>query len=290
MSKIKVENLSYTYSKGTPFEMAALKNINLEIENGEFVAIIGHTGSGKSTLIQHLNALITPQTGKIYLDDKDINESKTTARDARFKIGLCFQYPEYQLFEETVFKDIAFGPKNMGLNKDEVAEKVIKAARYTSIPSEMLEKSPFDLSGGEKRRVAIAGVLAMEPEVLVMDEPAAGLDPRGRKEIFSLIKNYREKTGSTVIIVSHSMDDVAKFATRVIVLDHGEIAIDGDVDYCFSRADELVKMGLDIPQMTYIVRALREKGYDIRENIYTVDECYEELLNFAKKNGGKIGK
>ena len=247
------------------------------MEKGEFVAIIGHTGSGKSTLVQHLNGLLKPTDGKIFLDGKNIHDSKANLYDARFRVGLCFQYPEYQLFEETVYKDIAFGPTNMGLSKTEIDERVRNAAKYVGIPDEMLLKSPFDLSGGEKRRVAIAGVISMEPEILILDEPTSGLDPRGREQILNLIKNYREQTGKTVIIVSHSMDDVARFATKVIVMNSSKVEMSGTVDEVFERASRLREIGLSVPQITEIFIKLREKGYNVSEKIYTVEQGYLEL-------------
>ena len=277
MSHLKTQNLTYTYGEGTPFEITALDNVNIDLEKGEFVAIIGHTGSGKSTLVQHLNGLLKPTNGKIFLDGKNIHDSKSTLYDARFRVGLCFQYPEYQLFEETVYKDIAFGPTNMGLSKTEIDERVRNAAKYVGIPDEMLLKSPFDLSGGEKRRVAIAGVISMEPEILILDEPTSGLDPMGREQILSLIKKYREQTGKTVIIVSHSMDDVARFATKVIVMNSSRVEMTGTVDEVFERASRLREIGLSVPQITEIFIKLREKGYPVSEKIYTVEQGYAEL-------------
>ena len=277
MSHLKTENLTYTYGEGTPFKITALDNVNIDLEKGEFVAIIGHTGSGKSTLVQHLNGLLKPTDGKIFLEGKNIHDSKANLYDARFRVGLCFQYPEYQLFEETVYKDIAFGPTNMGLSKTEIDERVRNAAKYVGIPDEMLLKSPFDLSGGEKRRVAIAGVISMEPEILILDEPTSGLDPRGREQILNLIKNYREQTGKTVIIVSHSMDDVARFATKVIVMNSSKVEMSGTVDEVFERASRLREIGLSVPQITEIFIKLREKGYNVSEKIYTVEQGYLEL-------------
>ncbi len=285
MSILEIKNLSYKYGVGTPFEIAALDNINLRIEKGEMVAIIGHTGSGKSTLIQHFNALLKPSAGSIHLDGKDINESREMSHQARFRVGLCFQYPEYQLFESTVYKDIAFGPSNMGLDNAEIDRRVRKAAEFVGLKETMFEKSPFDLSGGEKRRVAIAGVMAMEPEVLIMDEPAAGLDPAGRKVILDLIKNYREKTGSTVIIVSHSMEDVASVADRIIVLNKGKIAFNDTVDEVFSHESELCEMGLNIPQITKIFSELKKFGFNLNSNVYTVDDAAEEILRYLHKGG-----
>ncbi len=277
MSHLKTENLTYTYGEGTPFKITALDNVNIDLEKGEFVAIIGHTGSGKSTLVQHLNGLLKPTNGKIFLDEKNIHDSKSTLFDARFRVGLCFQYPEYQLFEETVYKDIAFGPTNMGLSKTEIDERVRNAAKYVGIPDEMLVKSPFDLSGGEKRRVAIAGVISMEPEILILDEPTSGLDPRGREQILGLIKKYREQTGKTVIIVSHSMDDVARYATKVIVMNSSKVEMSGTVDEVFEKASRLREIGLSVPQITEIFIKLREKGYNVSEKIYTVEQGYSEL-------------
>ncbi|MBQ8766666.1 MAG: energy-coupling factor transporter ATPase [Clostridia bacterium] len=277
MSHLKTENLTFTYGEGTPFKITALDNVNIDLDKGEFVAIIGHTGSGKSTLVQHLNGLLKPTYGKIFLDGKNIHDSKSALYDARFRVGLCFQYPEYQLFEETVYKDIAFGPTNMGLSKTEIDERVRNAAKYVGIPDEMLLKSPFDLSGGEKRRVAIAGVISMEPEILILDEPTSGLDPMGREQILNLIKNYREQTGKTVIIVSHSMDDVARFATKVIVMNSSKVEMSGTVDEVFERASRLREIGLSVPQITEIFIKLREKGYPVSEKIYTVEQGYLEL-------------
>lgn len=277
MSHLKTQNLTFTYGEGTPFKITALDNVNIDIPEGEFVAIIGHTGSGKSTLVQHLNGLLKASSGEALLDGKNIHENKQTLFDARFRVGLCFQYPEYQLFEETVYKDIAFGPTNMGLSKDEIDERVRNAAKYVGVPDEMLLKSPFDLSGGEKRRIAIAGVISMEPEILILDEPTSGLDPMGREQILGLIKNYREKTGKTVIIVSHSMDDVARFATKVIVMNDSRVEMTGTVDDVFEKASRLREIGLSVPQITEIFIKLREKGYNVSEKIYTVEQGYLEL-------------
>ncbi|NLL62807.1 MAG: energy-coupling factor transporter ATPase [Ruminococcaceae bacterium] len=277
MSIIKTENLTHLYSQGTPFEVAAIRNVNLDIAEGELVAIIGHTGSGKSTLIQHFNGLLKPTEGKIFIDGKDIWQDKATLKETRFKVGLCFQYPEYQLFEETVYKDIAFGPKNMELSAEEIDKRVKKAAKFTGVTEEMLEKSPFDLSGGEKRRVAIAGVMAMEPKILVLDEPTSGLDPMGRDKILNLIKYYREQTGSTVIIVSHNMEDVASIATKILVMNEATFLSYGNVDDTYSAADELLSVGLDVPQMTKIFLELKKRGYPVRTNIYTVEQGVKEI-------------
>lgn len=285
MAHLETQNLTYTYGEGTPFKITALDNVNISLEKGEFVAIIGHTGSGKSTLVQHLNGLLKATDGTVLLDGRNIQESKATLFDARFRVGLCFQYPEYQLFEETVYKDIAFGPANMSLSKSEIDERVRNAAKYVGIPDEMLEKSPFDLSGGEKRRVAIAGVISMEPEILILDEPTSGLDPRGREQILELIKNYREKTGKTVVIVSHSMDDVARFATKVIVMNSSKVEMTGTVDEVFERASRLREIGLSVPQITEIFIALREKGYNVSEKVYTVQQGCLELKKLFEGRG-----
>lgn len=285
MSHLETQNLTYVYGEGTPFKITALDNVNINIPKGEFVAIIGHTGSGKSTLVQHLNGLLKPTGGKIFLDGDNIWQSKSKIFDTRFRVGLCFQYPEYQLFEETVYKDIAFGPTNMGLSKAEIDERVRNAAKYVGIPDDMLSKSPFDLSGGEKRRVAIAGVISMEPEILILDEPTSGLDPMGREHILALIKNYREKTGKTVIIVSHSMDDVARFATKVIVMNSSKVEMSGTVDEVFEKASRLHEIGLSVPQITEIFIKLREKGYPVSEKIYTVEQGYLELKKLFEGRG-----
>ena len=283
MAILKTEHLTYSYSTGTPFEVTAIEDINIEIEPGELVAVIGHTGSGKSTLIQHFNGLLKPQSGKVYVDGQDIWESKKTLRASRFAVGLCFQYPEYQLFEETVYKDIAFGPKNMKLSEEEIDRRVREAARFIGVTDDMLEKSPFDLSGGEKRRVAIAGVMAMEPKILILDEPTAGLDPRGRDIILGLIRNYREETGRTVMIVSHSMDDVAKIATKVLVINDRHVAMYGTVPEIYARSDELVSMGLDIPQVTKVFLGLKENGVPVRTDIFTVEQARAELRGLREK-------
>ncbi len=285
MSHLETQNLTYVYGEGTPFKITALDNVNIDIPKGEFVAIIGHTGSGKSTLVQHFNGLLKPTDGKIFLDGENIWQSKSKIFDTRFRVGLCFQYPEYQLFEETVYKDIAFGPTNMGLSKAEIDERVRNAAKYVGIPDDMLGKSPFDLSGGEKRRVAIAGVISMEPEILILDEPTSGLDPMGREQILALIKNYREQTGKTVIIVSHSMDDVARFATKVIVMNSSKVEMSGTVDEVFEKASRLREIGLSVPQITEIFIKLREKGYPVSEKIYTVEQGYLELKKLFEGRG-----
>ncbi len=285
MPILETQNLSYVYGENTPFRVQALENVNLSIEKGELVGIIGHTGSGKSTLMQHLNGLVKPSSGKVLLDGADIHASKAATYAARFRVGLCFQYPEYQLFESTVYRDIAFGPRNMGLSKEQVDERVRRAASYLEIRDTWLNKSPFDLSGGEKRRVAIAGVLAMEPEILILDEPTAGLDPRGRAQIASLIENYRVSTGSTILIVSHSMDDVAETATRVLVMDNGAVALSGTVDEVFRDAAALERHGLDVPQITRVFLSLRARGVEVRTDIYTEKQARRELIGLFKKRG-----
>lgn len=285
MAIIQTENLSYVYSEGTPFRKTAIDNINISIDEGEFVGIIGHTGSGKSTLVQHLNGLLKPTSGRVLFDGKDINSSKEFTRSVRFNVGLCFQYPEYQLFESTVFKDIAFGPKNMGLSEKEIEEHVLKAADFVGLKKDMLVKSPFDLSGGEKRRVAIAGVIAMEPKVLILDEPTAGLDPRGRDTISDMIDNYRISTGSTVIVVSHSMEDVARNASKVLVMNRGKVEFFTGVKEVFSNYERLVEIGLNVPEITGIFIDLKSKGYDVRTDIYSVGEAKKELVRLFKERG-----
>lgn len=279
MAILSVRGLTYVYGQGTSIETEAVKNCSFDIEKGELIGIIGHTGSGKSTLVQHFNALLKPSSGQIFLDGQDIWESKQSVRDSRFKIGLCFQYPEYQLFEETVYKDISFGPRNMKLSEKEIDSRVRKSISYVGLDESFLQKSPFDLSGGEKRRVAIAGVMAMEPEILVFDEPTAGLDPKGRDTIFSMIKNYREKTGKTVIIVSHSMEDIAKIATRVLVMNKGTVAMFDKAENIFSKSSQLLEMGLNVPQITRVFMSLKEKGYDVDSSVYTVKQAVNEILN-----------
>ena len=284
---IETTGLTHYYSKGTVSQVAAINDVNLQIEKGELVGIIGHTGSGKSTLISHFNGLLKPDSGKILVDGVDIWKDKETLKNSRFKVGLCFQYPEYQLFEETVYKDIAFGPKNMKLSEVEIKERVLRAAAFTGVKAEHLNKSPFDLSGGEKRRVAIAGVMSMQPEVLIFDEPAAGLDPKGRADLINLIKNYRNQTGSTVIIVSHSMEDIAEMADRVIVMNKSSVAMQGTVDEVYSRADELRSMGLNVPEITEIFAKLRAKGIDVPSNVYTVEQGAEILRNLMERRSAK---
>lgn len=285
MTILETENLTHYYENGMAGAVAAIEDINVKFEKGEIVGIIGHTGSGKSTLLQHLNGLLKPDSGRVLLDGEDINKDKRTLRAARFKVGLCFQYPEYQLFEETVYKDISFGPKNMGLDGDETDRRVRRAAEFVGLSEEHLKKSPFDLSGGEKRRAAIAGVMAMEPEVLILDEPTAGLDPRGREIILSLVRTYREQTGSTVILVSHSMEDVAKTADKVLVLNRSRVAMFGTVPEVYSRTDELEEMGLSVPQITKIFRALHDKGFDVSPSVFTVSQGADELIRYFEGRG-----
>ena len=284
---IKTEDLTYTYSVGTPFEKTAVKNVNLSIEPGELIGIIGHTGSGKSTLIQHFNGLVKPTSGKIYVDGEDIWGDKYNIRDVRFKVGLVFQYPEYQIFEETVYKDIAFGPKNMELDEKEIDRRVRETAALVGLNESQLEQSPFELSGGQKRRVAIAGVMAMEPKVLILDEPTAGLDPKGRDLIFEQIKNYHKRTGSTVLLVSHSMEDVAKFASKILVMNKSELFCYEDTPEVFKKAEEIGSMGLAVPQITRVFSQLKQRGIDIRTDVYTMDFAVKTLCEYMESHGRK---
>ena len=267
---LQTKNLRYVYSEGMPNEKVAVNDVSIAIEKGELVGVIGHTGSGKSTLIQHFNGLLRPSSGQVLLDGEDIWENRDRMRDVRFKVGLVFQYPEYQLFEETIYKDIAFGPKNMGLSEGEIRDRVLSAARFVGIGEDMMERSPFELSGGQKRRVAIAGVLAMDPEVLILDEPTAGLDPAGCDEILGEIKSFHEQRGTTVILVSHSMDDVAAFADRVLVVNEGRVYCFDTTGEVFARASELESLGLAIPTVTGILLELRRRGYPVDSSAYTV--------------------
>lgn len=273
---LQVQNLNYIYSIGTPFQHQALDNVSFSVNRGEFIGIIGHTGSGKSTLMQQLNGLLKPTSGKILLDGQDIWSDKKLTRQARFRVGLVFQYPEYQLFEETVYKDIAFGPKNMRLSAEEIDRRVREAASIVGLTEAQLEVSPFDLSGGQKRRVAIAGVIAMEPEVLILDEPTAGLDPKGREEILQNIEDYRRKHNATIMMVSHSMDDVARLTERLLVMNGSRLAMDGTPAEVFARAEELVEMGLNIPHVTRVFLKLKEMGLDV-EPVYTIDQAVNAL-------------
>jgi len=279
---LQVKNLDHIYSIGTPFEHQALKDVSFQVERGEFIGVIGHTGSGKSTLMQQLNGLLKPTSGQVLLDGVDIWSDKKLTRQARFRVGLVFQYPEYQLFEETVYKDIAFGPKNMGLGKEEIDRRVREAADFVGLTEEQLKVSPFDLSGGQKRRVAIAGVIAMEPEVLILDEPTAGLDPEGRAEILANIERYRKEMNATIMMVSHSMEDVARMTDRLLVLCGSRIAMEGTPAEVFARAEELVEMGLSIPQVTQVFLHLKKMGLDIG-SVYTIDQAVDAL---KKLKGG----
>lgn len=272
---LEVKNLTYIYSAGTPFEHKALDNVSFSVRRGEFIGIIGHTGSGKSTLMQQLNGLLKPTSGSVLLDGRDIWADKQQTRQARFRVGLVFQYPEYQLFEETVYRDIAFGPKNMGLSQEEIQRRVLEAAGFVGITQQQLQVSPFDLSGGQKRRVAIAGVIAMEPEVLILDEPTAGLDPVGRAEILQNIENYRKAKSATVMMVSHSMEDVARLTDRLLVMNGSKLAMDGPPQEIFSHAQELLDMGLSIPQVTQVFLHLQKMGLDVK-NVYTIEQAVAE--------------
>lgn len=308
MDKIYLDHVSYVYSRGTPYEQVALDDVSVGIRKGCITGIIGHTGSGKSTMMQMLNGLIKPDSGRVLLDGYDINSTVTDVYDAWsereeyaalpprkrkkkmqaeirerksklcFRVGLVMQYPEYQLFEETIYKDIAYGPKNMGLSDDEIRQRVLEAADFVGLDRELLDKSPFDLSGGQKRRAAIAGIIAMRPELLILDEPAAGLDPRGRDAIFNNIVEYQKKSGSTVLIVSHSMEDMARYCDRLIVMSGAKILLEGECREIFTRADELSAVGLDVPQITRLMLALKEKGIELDTSVFTVEEALEEIL------------
>lgn len=283
MAIIKTENLSYVYGEGTPFRKVAIDNINLEIDEGELVGIIGHTGSGKSTLIQHFNGLLKPTSGKVYIDGEELFADKSRLRDIRFKVGLVFQYPEYQLFEETVYKDIAFGPKNMGLDEAEIDRRVRETAALVGLKPEVLDKSPFDLSGGQKRRVAIAGVMAMEPKVLILDEPTAGLDPHGRDRILGLIKEYHREKGNTVMLVSHSMEDVAKTVSKILVMNDSSVFMYDTPERVFAHSEELRDMGLTVPQITRVFDRLKEMGVDVSDEVYSVKYAKELILKMLEK-------
>lgn len=282
---IKAEHLTHIYSQGTPFEHIALNDVCFEIEKCDFIGVIGHTGSGKSTLMQHLNGLMKPTSGKLYFNGRDVWEKGYSLKDLRFRVGVVFQYPEYQLFEETVRKDVAFGPKNMGLSEDETEKRVIDAIRFVGLDESVLEKSPFDLSGGQKRRVAIAGIMAMRPQVLVLDEPTAGLDPYGRDQILDEIENYHKDTGATVLFVSHRMEDIAKTCSRIMVMSDSKLAMFDTVQNVFARADELVAMGLDIPQITRVFLDLKKSGYDIDGSVFTPERAVEEIFGYLNKKG-----
>ena len=288
MAEIKTERLCHVYSVGTPFEKAAIEGIDLTLPQGQLIGVIGHTGSGKSTFIQHLNALLQPTSGAVLCGSEDINKDKFTRKAIRFKVGLVFQYPEYQLFEETCYKDIAFGPKNMGLDEAEVDKRVHEAAEFVGLDEALLERSPFELSGGQKRRVAVAGVMAMKPRILVLDEPAAGLDPEGRDEILSEVKDYHKKTGTTVLLVSHSMEDIAKYADKVLVMSRKKIAMYDTVEKVFARAPELLELGLSVPQVTKIFLKLREMGVDVPADVYTIPYAVKMILAAkARRDAGE---
>ena len=283
MAIIKTEDLTYVYGEGTPFRKVAVDHVNLEIEKGDFAGIIGHTGSGKSTLIQHFNGLLRPTSGSVYIDGEKLWDDKAKLRPVRFKVGLVFQYPEYQLFEESVYKDIAFGPKNMGLDDKEVDRRIKETARLVGIPHDMLKKSPFELSGGQKRRVAIAGVMAMEPEVLILDEPASGLDPKGREHILGMIKEYHKEKGNTVLLVSHSMEDIARNVSKILVMNDSKLFCYEETAKVFHRSRELEQMGLAVPQVTRVFDRLRAMGIDITEDVYTVKFGRDLLLDKLSK-------
>ncbi|MBR5309191.1 MAG: energy-coupling factor transporter ATPase [Clostridia bacterium] len=280
---LEFKNVTYIYGEGTPFQKKGLDDVSVKIEKGKVTGIIGHSGSGKSTLVQLMNALYKPSSGTVLLDGEDINKDAKTARDARFRVGLVFQYPEYQLFEETVGADIAFGPRNMGLSEAEIKDRVMNAARFTGLSDEILQRSPFELSGGQKRRCAIAGVIAMDPEVLVLDEPAAGLDPRGRSEILGGLMEYRKRRGNSLVIVSHSMEDIAEYSDNIIALSAGKILCSGTPHEVFSKFDILEESGLSLPEVTDVLHRLSRSGKSVNPSLYTVDEAFSELLPKVKK-------
>lgn len=287
MAILVCENLNYLYNVGTPFETAAIENVNFSADKSEIIGIIGHTGSGKSTLIQHFNGLLEPTSGKIFVNSNDIwsKENRKQIRNVRFAVGLCFQYPEYQIFEETIFKEIAYGPTQMGLADDEIKKRVYESMDFVGISRELESKSPFDLSGGQKRRVAIASIIAMKPQVLILDEPCAGLDPKGRQAILNLVRDYQRKEGNTVIFVSHSMEDVAAVADRVLVLNKGKIAMDGSVNAVYSRGKELKEIGLNVPEVTDVFLRLHDMGIDCKTDIYTIEQAvneYNRLLDIKE--------
>ena len=287
MAILETQGLTYTYSQGTPFEKTAVDHVDLKIDEGALIGVMGHTGSGKSTLIQHFNGLLQPTSGKVLLDGRDIWEDKSKIRDVRFQVGLVFQYPEYQIFEETVFKDIAFGPKNMGLSEEEIKRRVLDTANDIGLREELLERSPFELSGGQRRRVAIAGVMAMEPRVLILDEPTAGLDPAGRDKILSHIRQYHERTKNTVMIVSHSMEDIAGFADKILVMNKAKLFCFDETEKVFSRAEEIADIGLDVPQVTRVFLELKRQGLDFGKDVYTVGYVRDLLLKQLAARKGK---
>ena len=282
MSNVIIEDLSYYHGKDTPYEIKALDGIKLDIQKGIITGLIGHTGSGKSTLVQMLNGILKPHHGRVILDGEDIWQKPKDIKKIRFRVGLVMQYPEYQLFEETIYKDIAYGPKNMGLDEKEIDERVREAAEFAGLSPDLLERSPFDLSGGQKRRAAIAGIIAMRPELLILDEPAAGLDPRGRDSIFQNISEYQKKSGSTVLIVSHSMEDMARYCQRLIVMAGGKVVLEGECREVFANAQILEDVGLDVPQITKLAMLLRQKGIELDPSVYTVEEAFEKIIELYK--------
>ncbi len=285
LSILETEDLTYTYSTGTPFEKTAVDHVNLKIEKNAMIGVIGHTGSGKSTLMQHFNGLLRPTSGRVLLDGQDIWADKQKLREVRFRVGLVFQYPEYQLFEETVYRDIAFGPKNMGLSDAEIKERVTETAQAIGLDADLLERSPFALSGGQKRRAAIAGVMAMRPEILILDEPSAGLDPKGRRKLLRQICDYQKKTQSTVLLVSHSMEDAAEYTQKLLVMNKAKLFCFDDTAAVFRRTEELCGMGLRIPQIAEVMMELRRKGYDLPEDIYTVEQACDAVLTLMQRGG-----
>ncbi len=287
MGIIKAENLTYVYGEGTPFRKVALDDVNIDIQEGELIGIIGHTGSGKSTLIQHFNGLLKPTSGKVIVDGEELFADKSRLRAIRFKVGLVFQYPEYQLFEETVYKDIAFGPKNMGLSDDEIDIRVKQTMKLVGLKPELMNKSPFDLSGGQKRRVAIAGVMAMEPKVLILDEPTAGLDPRGRDRILGLIKDYHNEKKSTVMLVSHSMEDVAKTVSKILVMNDAKVFMFDTPEHVFARVRELDSMGLTVPQITRVFDRLKQSGINFSDEVYSVEYAKKLVLRLLDNKSGR---
>ena len=280
---LKVENLSYVYGKGTPFEKVALDNVSISFEKGKITGLIGHTGSGKSTLVNLLNGLYKPTSGKVYLDGKDIWENPKEISKIRFKVGLVMQYPEYQLFDETVRSDIGFGPRNLGLSEDEIKERVVEAAKFAGVDNELLDKSPFELSGGQKRRVAIAGIIAMRPDVLVLDEPAAGLDPRGRREILGSLRDYADRMNASVILVSHSMEDMAHYCDNVVVMNSAKVYRTGTVKEIFSEAESLISVGLDVPMISRVADQLKKRGINLEGELYTVEGVKNAIIEYLKE-------
>jgi len=282
MTAAELRNACYTYSKDTPFEKAAVNDVNIKFEQGKITGIIGHTGSGKSTLSQLLNGLLKVSSGEVYVNDKNIWSEPKKIKEIRFKVGLVFQYPEYQLFDETIRKDISFGPKNMGLDPKEIEERVLESIKFVGLPEDVLDMSPFDISGGQKRRAAIAGIMAMRPEILVLDEPAAGLDPSGKKEIFDRLRKYKDDTKSTLIIISHSMEDMAEFCDNIVVMSESKVFLSGTVEEVFSHAEELTSVGLTVPQATQILMELRKMGYDVNTAAYTASSAVSEIMKLFK--------